>query len=113
MLSIVSKALRFITLTDNYYPDYYSMPVNRLKYTSSETVRRVYALARVLAKVFQEAGLKFWTTGGTTLGIVRLGLLCPNTGIPTSSNIPYPVSVLAPYRSYGCPIHFKKILATI
>ena len=47
------------------------MPVNRLTYTSGETVRRVYALARVLAKVFQEAGLRYWTSGGTTLGIVR------------------------------------------
>ncbi len=49
----------------------YSMPVNQLQYTCPETVRRVYALARSLSRILREAGLRYWTSGGTTLGILR------------------------------------------
>jgi hypothetical protein len=47
------------------------MPVNQLQYTCAETVRRVYALARSLSRILREAGLRYWTSGGTTLGILR------------------------------------------
>jgi hypothetical protein len=47
------------------------MPVNQLQYTCPETVRRVYALARSLSRILGEAGLRYWTSGGTTLGILR------------------------------------------
>ena len=30
-----------------------------------------YQLGRVLARVLEEAGVNYWTSGGTTLGIVR------------------------------------------
>ena len=33
--------------------------------------RRVYALGRAISKVFSTVGLHYWTSGGTTLGIVR------------------------------------------
>ncbi len=49
------------------------MPVNQLQYTCAETVRRVYALARTLSRILREAGLRYWTSGGTTLGILRYG----------------------------------------
>lgn len=64
-------------LWDDDDPGSYSMPVNRLSYTSGETVRRVYALARGLARVLEAAGLRYWTSGGTTLGILRHGGLIP------------------------------------
>ncbi len=53
------------------------MPVNRLSYTDSQTVRRVYDLARVLARLFEAAGLRYWTSGGTTLGILRSSHFSP------------------------------------
>ena len=39
--------------------------------------RRVYALGRALSSVFSTAGLHYWTSSGTTLGIVRHGGLIP------------------------------------
>lgn len=53
------------------------MPVNRLVYTDGETVRRVYRLAASLAAILQAARLRYWTSGGTTLGILRHGGLIP------------------------------------
>ncbi len=50
------------------------MPVNQLQYTCAETVRRVYALARSLSRILGVAGLRYWTSGGTTLGILRYGI---------------------------------------
>jgi lipopolysaccharide cholinephosphotransferase len=58
-------------------PRNYFMPVNELKYTDSVTVRRVYCLARKVSSLFTKLGLFYWTTGGTTLGIVRHGGLIP------------------------------------
>ena len=55
----------------------YGMTVNTLKYTDERTVRRVYALGRTLARVMGEVGLLYWTSSGTTLGIVRHGGLIP------------------------------------
>jgi len=52
-------------------------PLNTMQYTEERTVRRVYALGRVVAKVLREQGVLFWTTGGTSLGIVRHGGLIP------------------------------------
>ena len=57
--------------------DDYGMTVNTLKYTDEKTVRRVYALGRTLARVMEEAGLLYWTSSGTTLGIIRHGGLIP------------------------------------
>ncbi len=58
-------------------PRNYFMPVNELKYTDELTVRRVYSLARLLSSLLEKIGLFYWTTGGTTLGIVRHGGLIP------------------------------------
>lgn len=40
-------------------------------------MRRAYALGRTIATVLKEAGLTYWSSGGTTLGIVRHGGLIP------------------------------------
>ena len=64
-------------LFDSEHPDSYFMPLNTLKFTEERVVRRAYALGRTIATVFNEAGLKYWSSGGTTLGIVRHGGLIP------------------------------------
>ena len=64
-------------LFDDEDPDSYFMPVNTLTYTDAQTVKRVYALAKKICDVFTRHSLFFWTTGGTTLGIVRHGGLIP------------------------------------
>ena len=64
-------------LFDDDHPDSYFMPVNSLKLTEARVVRRVYQLARTVAQVFREAALTYWSSGGTTLGIVRHGGLIP------------------------------------
>ena len=64
-------------LFDDDHPDSYFMPVNSLKLTEARVVRRVYQLARTVARVFREAALTYWSSGGTTLGIVRHGGLIP------------------------------------
>ena len=64
-------------LFDDDDPDSYFMPVNTLTYTDAHTVKRVYALAKKICEVFTRNSLFFWTTGGTTLGIVRHGGLIP------------------------------------
>jgi len=62
-------------LDDQSLPTY--MPVNQLTYTDQTTVRRIYQLASTLAELFERIGLFYWTSGGTTLGIVRHGGLIP------------------------------------
>ena len=57
--------------------DDYEMAVNTLKYTDEKTVRRVYALGRTMAHVFKAEGLKYWSSSGTTLGMIRHGGLIP------------------------------------
>ncbi len=64
-------------LFDDDDPDSYFMPVNTLTYTDAQTVKRVYALAKKICEVFTRNSLFYWTTGGTTLGIVRHGGLIP------------------------------------
>ena len=64
-------------LFDDEHSDSYFMPLNHLKYTEEPIVRRVYALGRTIAKILKEAKLLYWTSGGTTLGIVRHGGLIP------------------------------------
>lgn len=64
-------------LFDSDDPDSYFMPVNTLTYTDGNTVRRVYSLARKIGELFSRFGLFYWSTGGTTLGIVRHGGLIP------------------------------------
>ena len=64
-------------LFDDDDPDSYFMPVNTLTYTDAHTVKRVYALAKKICEVFTRNSLFYWTTGGTTLGIVRHGGLIP------------------------------------
>jgi len=58
-------------------PNGYAMAVNTLKYTDKKTVRRVYALGRTIASVFKESGLLYWSSSGTTLGMIRHGGLIP------------------------------------
>jgi len=53
------------------------LPTRELSLTSEQVVRRVYHLARSLARVFHRHGVAYWTSGGTTLGIVRHGGLIP------------------------------------
>ena len=62
---------------DDDHPGSYFMRVNTLRYTEPAVVRRVYQLARAVAAVLGTAGLTYWTTGGTTLGLVRHGGLIP------------------------------------
>ena len=64
-------------LFDDNHPDSYFMPINDLTYTEPTIVRRVYALGRTISKVFKDAGLTYWSSGGTTLGIIRHGGLIP------------------------------------
>jgi len=54
-----------------------SMPVRELVFTEEKTVRRIYNLGRVISKLFTEANLTFWTSSGTTLGMVRHKGLIP------------------------------------
>merc|ERR1712004_620681 len=54
-----------------------SLPVRQLVFTEEKVVVRVYALARALSSAFSQHGVPFWTSGGTTLGIVRHGGLIP------------------------------------
>ena len=64
-------------LFEDEHPDSYFMPVNNLKFTDELIVKRVYALGRTISRIFKEAGLTYWSSGGTTLGIVRHGGLIP------------------------------------
>ena len=64
-------------LFESDHPDSYFMPLNTLTYTEPEVVRRVYALGRTISSVFAEAGLTYWSSGGSTLGILRHGGLIP------------------------------------
>ena len=50
---------------------------NGLKYTEPLVVKRVYHLGRILSQVFDQWNLHYWTSGGTTLGILRHGGLIP------------------------------------
>ena len=64
-------------LFDDEAPESYFMPVNTLRFTDELTVRRVYALGRTISTLFEQFELLYWTTGGTSLGIVRHGGLIP------------------------------------
>ena len=48
-----------------------------LKFTDATTVKRVYAIARVVDETFKEAGIHYWATAGTLLGCVRHQGLIP------------------------------------
>lgn len=48
-----------------------------LQFTEELVVKRVYLLGRVIANIFHEAGLPYWATGGTALGIERHKGLIP------------------------------------
>lgn len=50
---------------------------NTLRFTDELTVRRIYELGRTLSRVLEEEGLFYWTSGGTTLGLVRHKGLIP------------------------------------
>ena len=54
-----------------------TLPVKVLKFTDELVVKRVYFLGRMIAKLFHEENLYYWTTAGTSLGkrIDGLGLL--------------------------------------
>ena len=64
-------------LFDDDHPESYFMPVNSLQFTEARVVKRVYELARTVARVVREAAPADWSSGGTTLGIVRHGGLIP------------------------------------
>ena len=53
------------------------LQTNHLKFTDATTVKRVYAIARVVDETFKEAGIHYWATGGTLLGCVRHQGLIP------------------------------------
>jgi len=57
--------------------DSYFMPINKLKFTEERIVRRVYSLGRIISALFSEENIHYWTSGGSTLGIVRHGGLIP------------------------------------
>ena len=48
-----------------------AMPVKALTFTDVRTVVRIYGLGRAMAAVLTKADLHYWTSSGTTLGIVR------------------------------------------
>ena len=48
-----------------------TLPVNELKFTDESVIKRVYFLGRVIAKLFHEENIYYWTTGGTSLGKCR------------------------------------------
>ena len=48
-----------------------------LRLTDSQTVRRVYLLAGLVERLLAQADITHWTSGGTTLGIVRHSGLIP------------------------------------
>ena len=50
---------------------------NELAYTPLLVVRRVYDLAAAIAAAFDESGVRWWASFGTTLGCVRHGGLIP------------------------------------
>ena len=50
---------------------------NSLKFTDEQTVKRVYALGRAISGILEKNGLRYWTSGGTTLGAIRHGGLIP------------------------------------
>ena len=46
-------------------------------FTDPVTVARVYALARDVTSALDACGVRYWTSGGTTLGALRHGGLIP------------------------------------
>jgi len=54
-----------------------SLPVGHLTFTDEKVVVRVYALARAISSAFAQHKVVYWTSGGTTLGIVRHAGLIP------------------------------------
>eukprot|EP00095_Tigriopus_kingsejongensis_P002653 maker-scaffold439_size171548-snap-gene-0.20 protein:Tk02653 transcript:maker-scaffold439_size171548-snap-gene-0.20-mRNA-1 annotation:"PREDICTED: uncharacterized protein RT0683-like" len=50
---------------------------NPLAFTPSPVVIQVYALGRLISKAFDDLSLTYWTTGGTTLGLIRHRGLIP------------------------------------
>jgi len=50
---------------------------NALSYTPKDVVVKVYKIARILSNFLRKHDITFWTSGGTTLGIVRHGGLIP------------------------------------
>jgi len=46
-------------------------------FTDELTVRRIYLLGRIIARVFPEHNIPYWVTGGTALGCVRHKGLIP------------------------------------
>ena len=53
------------------------LQTNHLKFTDATTVKRLYAIARVVDEAFKEAGIHYWATAGTLLGCVRHQGLIP------------------------------------
>ena len=53
------------------------LQTNHLKFTDATTVRRVYAIARVVDETFKEAEIHYQATAGTLLGCVRHQGLIP------------------------------------
>ena len=51
--------------------------MNELTLTPSYLVRRIYHLGRTLSAALEQAGIRYWTSGGTTLGLVRHRGLIP------------------------------------
>lgn len=52
-------------------------PKNPLKFTPKTVVKNVYFLGRQISKAFQDLDFKYWTSGGTTLGLIRHKGLIP------------------------------------
>ncbi|XP_065657584.1 uncharacterized protein RP689 [Hydra vulgaris] len=55
----------------------YQRPINTFKLTDPVLVRRIYLLGRTIRSVFDKNGIFYWTSGGTTLGLVRHKGLIP------------------------------------
>jgi len=53
------------------------LPENVLSLTEEKVVVRLYNLARDLSSILERHNITFWTSGGSTLGIVRHGGLIP------------------------------------
>ena len=55
----------------------YQKRLNLFKLTDPVVVRRIYSLGRTIQSIFDRNDIFYWTSGGTTLGLVRHKGLIP------------------------------------
>ena len=63
--------------SDHKLKDTSHFPINKFKLTDKTTVKHVYHLGRLIAKILHKHNIMYWVTGGTLLGCVRHKGLIP------------------------------------